>query len=163
MHTEIYSLNSRLTIKNKAIFEKKLKTNTEEGFTRLIAFVALLALLVLCIDKIIEEKNYLFIVQVILILVWLEPHIKRIYLSLFVKTWKSSIKLNEIQKITSIRLDNGLETEVILHLKSGKKKFIVFRDAEKQIEEFIIAVGKPENNFVGLIKQGYCKYQVLCH
>ena len=147
MNTEFITLNSKLIIKNNAIIEEKLKTE-EEGFTRFIALVALLSFLFFCIYKIVEEKDYIFIVQLILVLFWLEPHVMRIYRSLFVKTWKSTIRLNEIQRVTSVKLDNGLETEVILQLKSGRKKFIVFRNAENQVEDFITAVDKQENSVV---------------
>lgn len=144
MSAEYITLNSRLTVKKGVLTEKKLKVNTEEAFSRLMAFIALVALLAFCIYRITVDKNYFFIIQLLLVLMWLAPHIKRIYTSMFIKTWKASIRIDEIQSITSSHLDNGLETEVTLHLKNGRKKFLIFRDAENQIDDFICSIETKE-------------------
>ena len=145
MNPEYITLDSRLTIKKDVLTERKLKINTEEGVTRSIAFIALIAFLALSLYKIFEDKEYVYIVQVMLILVWLEPHVKRIYRTLFIKTWRSSIKLNDIQNVTLSPLDNGLETKVTLHLKNGRKKFLVFRNAENQSADFIQSLGLQQS------------------
>jgi hypothetical protein len=137
MSVEYLTLNSRLSIKKDVLTEKKLKVNAEEGFTRLMAFVVLVALVAFCIYRIAVDNNYFYIIQLILVLMWLAPHIKRVYTSLFIKTWKTSIRIDEIQSLTSSKLDNGLETQVTLHLKNGRKKFLIFRDAENQVDDFI--------------------------
>ena len=144
MSAEYITLNSRLAIKKGILIEKKLKINTGEGFTRLMAFVVLVALLAFCIYSIAVDKNYIYIIQLILVLMWLAPHIKRIYTSLFIKTWKSTVRLEEIHSLTSSRLDNGLETQVTLRLKNGRKKFLIFRDAENQVDDFIRSIEVKE-------------------
>lgn len=144
MSAEFITLNSRLTIKKGTLIEKKLTVNTEEGFTRFIAFVAFLAFLAFCIYRIVVDKKYFFIIQLLLVLIWLEPHIKHIYTFLFVKTWKSAIRMDDIQRVTSSRLQNGLETQVTLHLKNGRKKFFTFRDAENQIDDFVRTIETKE-------------------
>jgi hypothetical protein len=140
MSAEYITLNSRLTIKKSVLTEKKLKVNTEEGFTRLMAFVVLVALLAFCIYRIAVDKNYFYIIQLILVLMWLAPYIMRIYTFIFIKTWKTSIRVEEIQNLTSLKLDNGLETQVTLKLKNGRKKFLIFRDAENQVDDFIHSI-----------------------
>ena len=140
MNTEFISLDSRINIKKGSITEKKVKTNTEEGLTRFIGFLALVAILVYCIYIIVVDKNYFYIPQLLLVLVWLAPRINRIYISLFVKTWNSAVRIDDILTVTSSKLENGLETQVTLQLKNGRKKFIIFRDAENQIEHFINSV-----------------------
>jgi hypothetical protein len=144
MSAEFITLNSRLTIKKGTLIEKKLKVNTEEGFTRLIAFMALLAFLAFCIYRIVVDKKYFFIIQLLLVLIWLAPHFKRINTFLFVQTWKSSIRMDYIQRVTSSKLQNGLETQVTLHLKNGRKKFLTFRDAENQVDDFVRTIETKE-------------------
>lgn len=137
MSEEFITLNSRLTVKNDTLIEKKLKVNREEGFTRFLAFVVLVSLVAFCIYRIAFDNNYFYIIQLILVLMWLAPHTKRVYTSLFIKTLKTSIRIDEIQTLTSSKLDNGLETQVTLHLKNGRKKFLIFRDAENQVDDFL--------------------------
>lgn len=148
MNTEFISLNSKINIKKGVITEKKVKADTGEGFTRFIAFMALVAFLAYCIYRIVVDKNYVYILQLLLVLFWLAPHLKRLYISLFIKTWKSTIRIDDIQRVTSSRLQNGLETQVALHLKNGRKKYLIFRDAENQINDFINSVETKE-----LVKQ----------
>ena len=137
MSTEFITLNSRLTIKKGTLTEKKVKLNTEEGFTHFISFVALLALLSFCIYRIVVDRDFFFIIQLFLVLIWLQPHLKRIYSFLFISTWRSSIRIDDILKVTCSSLHNGLETEATLHLNNGRKKFLIFRDAENQVDNFI--------------------------
>lgn len=141
---EFITLNSRITIQKGVINERKVKLDTEEGFTRLMAFVALIVYLLFCIYRIVIEKDYFVFIHVILILVWLTPHLVRIYTSLFIKTWQSSIKLDRVSRVTSLNMGNGLETQVTLHLKNERKKFFVFRNAENQVENFIGAIENRE-------------------
>jgi hypothetical protein len=140
MHTEFITLNSRLILNNNAIIEKKLKTNAEEKLTLFIALIALLAFLTVCVYRTFIDRDYFYITQGILVLVWLVPHIKRIYTLLFVKTWNSTIRIDDIQNVTLTRLENGLETQVTLYLKSGRRKFLIFRNAESQAEGFINSI-----------------------
>lgn len=144
MNTELITLNSRINIKKGVITEKKLKTDTEEGFTRSIAFVTLLAILAFCFYRIFFDKDYFYIIQLFLVLIWLAPHIKRIYASLFIKTWKSVIRIADIESVASLKMQNGLETQVTMHLKNGRKKFLIFRDAENQVEDFIHSIETKE-------------------
>ncbi len=139
MPTEFITLDGRLTIKFAAVIEKKLKQN-KEGFMRFAAFTLWVALLAFCVYRVVEERDYFFILQGVVTLFWMEPGIKSIYASLFVETWKSTIPFADIQSVNSAPLDNSLETQVTLHLKNGRKKFYVFRNAEKQADDFIQAV-----------------------
>lgn len=156
MSAEFITFNSSLIIKQSTLIEKKLIVNTEEGFTRFIAFVALLALLAFCIYRIVVDKDYFFIIQLLLVLLWLTPHLKRIYTFMFVKTWKSAIRIDDIRRVTSLRLQNGLETQVVLHLKNGRKKFLVFRNAENQVDDFVRTIEGKEIASSSLNRSGYC-------
>ena len=136
---EFYTLDSRLTIQRGNIYQKKVKYS-EEGWNRFAVFLLLLFFLLFTLYEIFEEKKYGSIVQLILVGFWLSPHVKRIYKILFVKTWKSIIPLKDIKNISTKPLENGLETELTLHLSSGRKKFYTFRNAEGQLELFAAAV-----------------------
>lgn len=140
MDAEFITLDSRLIIKKGIIQQKNLKFDSEEGLNRSLAFIAILLFIGYSIYEIVEEQKYYYFIQIFLCLFWLAPHVKRIYKKLFVQTWKSTIKLNEITNVIT-RPFNELETEVILQLKNGREKNYVFRNAENQIDSFLESVG----------------------
>lgn len=148
MNEEFITLDSRLVIAKEVLREKKVKGDTEESFTRGIAFAALMTYLVYSVYEITEKKEYFAIIQIIMVFFWLAPHVKRMYRTLFVKTWKSSIKLTEIKEVKAKPLQNGLETEVTLQLANGRKKYFVFRNRETDIKEFMQALSLPQNNLL---------------
>ena len=144
MVAKFITLNSRITI-NKGVFrEKKIYVDNGDGFDRFISFLALCAGLGFCIYQLIMNKDYYYIVQILLIGFWLESHFKRIYRALFVKTWMTYFKLSDIKGFSTQQLENGLETEVALKLKNGRKKFLIFRDGENQLDSFINAIKKED-------------------
>lgn len=144
MHAEFITLNSKIILKNGVLTEKKLKPDSER-LNRSFAFAAIIIYLVLCLYKIVEEGKYWFILPAAIGLSWLIPVLKRYYRSVFVKAWKNYFKLEEIRTISTRPLENGLETELVLHLKNGRKKYLIFRDAENQLENFL-QVADPEKN-----------------
>ena len=137
---EFFTLDSRLTIQRGNIYQKKVKHETEIGKYRFIVFAAYGLLVFLTVIKIKEEGAYYEIIKVVAFGLLLDQIFKHIYLTLFVKTWKSNIPLNDVKSISTKQLVNGLETEVILHLSSGRKKFYTFRNAEGQLEPFVEAL-----------------------
>lgn len=144
MADKFITLNSRITISKGVFREKKIYEDTEVGFDRFVSFLALCAGLGFCIYQLIVNKDYYYIVQILLLGFWLESHFRRIYLALFVKTWMTYFKISDIKGFAYKALPNGLETEVILKLKSGRKKFLIFRDAENQVEDFINLINEKE-------------------
>lgn len=141
---EFFTLDSRLTIQRGNIYQKKVKDNSEVGKYRFIVFAAYCLLVFITIQDIKSGADnfsiFFGIIKVIVFGIFLEQIFKRIYQTLFVKTWKSIIPLKEIKSISTKPLENGLETEVTLHLSSGCKKFYTFRNAEGQLELFTDAV-----------------------
>lgn len=137
---EFITLDSRLTLQRGNIYQNKLKSSTEEGQYRFVAFVAFVLLVVLTIEEIVAEGEYFKIIRVIVYAFFLAPLFTRIFQTLFIKTWKNIIPLKDVKAISTRPLQNGLETEVVLSLKSGRKKFYVFRNAEGQLEAFTEAV-----------------------
>lgn len=137
---EFFTLDTRITIQRGNIYHKRLKSQSEEIQYRFTAFIAFLILVFISILEIVEEQEYFNIIRIVLIASFFSSLFKRIYQTLFIKTWKSIIPLKDVKNITTKPLDNGLETEVTLHLKSGRKKWYTFRNAEGQLELFIDAV-----------------------
>jgi len=141
---EFFTLDSRLTIQRGNIYQKKVKDNSEVGKYRFIVLSAYCLLVFFTIQDIKSGADnfdiFLGIIKVIVFGILIEQIFKGIYQTLFVKTWKSNIPLKEIKDVSTKPLDNGLETEVTLHLSSGRKKFYTFRNAEGQLQPFIEAV-----------------------
>ena len=137
---EFFTLDSRLTIQRGNVYQKSVKQETETGFYRYIVFVVYLLFVFLTVEEMVAEKEYYHVIQVVVISILLAPLFKRIYEGLFVKTWKSNIPLKDIKSISTRPLNNGLETELTLHLSSGRKKYYTFRNAEGQLQLFVDAV-----------------------
>lgn len=73
-------------------------------------------------------------------LVWIFPHLERIYKWLFVYKWGSHIRLQDIREIRPMPVENEWERPVLLLMKSGRQKKLVFRTAENQYEAFVQAL-----------------------
>jgi hypothetical protein len=136
MSTEFITLDSKLAIRGNAISERKVK-HTEPDSFHLVEYVIALALIALALYWIFAEGEYSAILFLLIPLLWLQRRLKKLYIALFVKTWKPTIFFNEIRDVTTTALHNGLETQVTLHLTNGRKKFYIFRNAENQLEEFL--------------------------
>lgn len=134
---EFFTLDTRITIQRGNIYHNRIKYNADEGMDRFIAFGAIVLITSYLIYLMAEKNEYGWSFQILLMLMWLWPHLRRIYQTLFIKTWKSIIPLKDVKNISTKPLDNGLETEVVLHLQNGRKRFYTFRNAEGQIEPFI--------------------------
>ncbi|MGV3656819.1 MAG: hypothetical protein ACO1NX_02660 [Chitinophagaceae bacterium] len=140
---EFFTLDSRLTIQRGNIYQKKVKDNSEVGKYRFIVLSAYFLLVFLTVKKINEGGNsdiFFGIARIVFYVILFWQIFKNIYHTLFVKTWKSIIPLNDIKDVSTKPLDNGLETEVTLLISSGRKKFYTFRNAEGQLELFVDAV-----------------------
>ncbi len=96
-----------------------------------------LALVTLFLFKIFEtEKNNADYFEAVIIAIMALFNGERFYDILFKRSLSKRIPLNRIKSF-EIKPDQiGLETFVILHLKSGRYKKIVFRTLEKQYEPF---------------------------
>lgn len=135
-----FTLDSRLTIQRGNIYQNKVKHQTEDHQYRFVAFVAFVLLVIYTLEEITIKGEYYKIFRVIVYAFFLAPLFKRIFQTLFLKTWKTIIPLKDIKAITTQPLENGLETELVLRLRSGRKKAYVFRNAEGQLETFTEAV-----------------------
>lgn len=86
--------------------------------------------------------------RMIIAIVWgllIASRIPTMYDKFFKRSYATRIPLSSIERITKKKDAHGLETELRLHLKSGRYKSIVFRNLEKQLEPFISALPVTEN------------------
>jgi hypothetical protein len=140
---EFFTLDCRITIQRSNIYHKKVKDGTQTIHYRSLILIGFALVVYLTILEIKEDGNYFSLLRILVLAFLLAPEFKSIYKTLFVKTWKSIIPLKDVKAITTKPLDNGLETEVTLHLQNGRKKFYTFRNAEGQMKAFIDAVEAP--------------------
>ncbi len=141
---DFYTIDSRVVLDKEKIIIKKLKYDPTKRywfdsfflFAILIAFQASAA---------VDGKPYKWIL-VIAALTWIYPHLERIYSYLFIKYWGNSIQLNKIVDITEPKFMNELESKVVIKIKSGRRKELIFREAEYQADGFRNAVSEAISN-----------------
>ena len=137
---EFFTLDTRITIQRGNIYHKRFKDQSEGIMYRYLMLVAFVLVVYLTIIEVQTEGAYFEIIRIPIFAIVLTPVFKRIYQTVFIKTWKTIIPLKDVKNITTKPLENGLETEVTLHLQNGRKKFYTFRNGEGQMEPFIEAV-----------------------
>lgn len=137
---EFFTLDTCITIQRGNLYHKKVKQESELGQYRFIVFAVYCLVVFLTVVEIKEEGNYYEIIKVAVFSILVSSIFKSIFQTLFIKTWKTIIPLKDVKNITTKPLDNGLETEVTLHLQNGRKKFYTFRNAEGQLEAFVEAL-----------------------
>jgi hypothetical protein len=134
MSTEFITLDSRLTIRMNAITETKLKDIT---YTRSRYYFLSLALNAFCLYMVVAWQDYSEYVIIPVLLFMLMHDLQNTYIGMFKLSHKPTIFLKEVRDVTTTALNNGLETQVTLHLANGRKKFYVFRNAENQLDGFL--------------------------
>ena len=137
MNTEFITTNSRLSVKNDTIWQKRIIEPPKNYWFH--SFILLLFLLGFSVYDAIPEKPYKWI-MVFVIIMWMTPHIMTIYQILFIKTWKSNIRLSDIKSVRTENEENELEEKVFVKLKSGREKIYFFRKSENQAEKFVLLI-----------------------
>lgn len=143
MQIEFYTVNSKLTLKNNTIWEKNLIQQKPSYW--LHSVVLLIALLILTVYEALAGEFYKWFLS-IMIIVWLTPHITRLYRLLFVKVWRWYIPLREIKVINLHQDYNELEEKVTVVLNSGREKIFIFRKMEHQAEKFVYQINSQKEN-----------------
>lgn len=133
MDAAFFTTTSKLTIKNGTIWEKHL-VDREKTYW-LHSFIILLFLIGDFLYTAINESARYWL-YVLLGLVWIAPHLKKIYQLVFTKAWRWYIPLSEIKSVEMDLNFNELEQRVVLTLKTGREKAYLFRKLEHQAETF---------------------------
>jgi len=139
---EYYTLDSKLLIDKDVLFIKKFKQDPTRRYW-FDSFVLIAIIIAFQVDRAINEKPRAWIIAFVA-LIWIYPHLERIFKILFVYKWGNSIRLADIREIVQQPTENELETVISLRLKSGRQKMLIFRTKENQVEAFIDQVQKQK-------------------
>ena len=143
---EYYTIDSKVIFERDKMFFRNIKYDPN-GHYWFVSFALLAILLGWNIYDVVNGEIY-SLLWVVIILVWIYPHLVRIYKFLFVQKWGNAIKMNNIKDVTRPEPINELETKVILKLKSGRRKELIFRSRENQVEGFLETIQQfNSNNF----------------
>ena len=138
---EFITINSKLTIKDSSIHQKYLVTWFSRGFyVSAFFFIWALNTFFEKIDVAREKGNSSGWVSVVIFGFLLLVYLVIACDFVFRRYWKSRL---EISRITVIKLgqdETGLETNMILKLRSGRYKPLRFRTLENQFERFVEAI-----------------------
>jgi hypothetical protein len=138
---DFVTVDSKLSVEGNIIKQKRL-TNTFSRIFFLYAFF-LLWFINAFIEKIAlaqqTGKGTMWI-SVIISGIILLLYVGVLYDFLFRRYWKNQLDISNINKITVKPSDEGLETNVVVTLKSKRYKLYKFRILEKQYEDFIETV-----------------------
>ena len=139
MKQEFITTRGKLIIENNSLFIRNYKIDFRETVAGQLWFPFLLiaAGILICIYA---DKPLDYFIGTFWILSFLLFHSKKVYDVLIKKSFSGRIQLSRIHSF-EIRPDEpGLETEVLLHLRNGRNRSILFRTMEKQYEAFTDAL-----------------------
>jgi len=134
------TIDSKIEVDKNFLVFKKLKYEPANSYW-FHSFVLILCLIIFQIDRAINEHPRAWVIAAIA-LMWIYPHLKRIFKIVFVNIWGSRIRLSKISEISTVPPENELETTVRIKLKSGREKLIVFRTSENQVDDFVETIEK---------------------
>jgi hypothetical protein len=138
MATEFITTTSKLTIKNNRVVQQRVVQPERNYWFH--SFVLILLFIALTFDDVLSDRPYRWPLLIVAVM-WISPHLVTIYRYLFVVTWRTNIPLPLIKSF-KLQDRNELEEEVVLTLRSGRKKIYVFRKAEEQAEKFAGALSQ---------------------
>jgi hypothetical protein len=132
---EFYTVDSKLNFDKNMLVINKIKHDPTKRYL-FDSFILLGFIIYLQVDKAINENQSAWI-RVIPFLILIYPHLERLFNFFFIYKWGNRIRISDIKEITTLPADNELETSVCIKLFSGRQKILIFRTAEKQVENFI--------------------------
>lgn len=135
MSTSFITVDSIVSFDKKYLNIRKIKQGPTRSYW-FDSFVMLLLFISLQLYRAIYDKSRAWVL-VLLGLIWIYPHLKKIFNLIFVDYWGNRINLVNIYGVKILQPDNELETTVVLIMSSGRKKNLVFRNGENQQSEFI--------------------------
>jgi hypothetical protein len=133
-----YTIDSRITMKKRKLSIQKVKHNGERSYW-LDSFILMAIVIAVQTDAALDGKPYKWVI-VLVALTWIYPHLERIFKFLFLESWGQVINLDNVVDVKWPISLNELETEVVVRLRSGRRKKLVFRTAENGAEEFVSSV-----------------------
>jgi hypothetical protein len=130
MKQEFITLRGKLVLDDEKLVIKNFKLKENRDFYWGIAWTALFLNFYSYGEKI---RPLVIVMGTLMGFFWLF-----FFIDLFFFTYlKNTIYLNRIKSYKVETVDHGLETRIVLYLKSGRRKEIIFRTHEKQHEIFL--------------------------
>ena len=130
MKQELITLRGKLILDDEKLVIKNFKLKENRDFYWGIAWTAIFLNYFSSGGKI---RSLVFAVLVLIGFFWLF-----FFIDLFFFTYlKNTIRYSRIKSYKVEKDDHGLETRVVLYLKSGRRKEIIFRTLERQHEIFL--------------------------
>jgi hypothetical protein len=135
MKQEFITTNGKVIMEDGVLHVKKLIHRTTSG-SYFFAFWVTYA--IFSLDHESKARPLLYVLVILLAIMIL------IYLAefLFITSWKKKISMSDIRTYKLNKDASGLETDVILTLRSGRRKKITFRNLENQMDPFLEQVMK---------------------
>jgi hypothetical protein len=134
MDTSFYTVGSKVTLKDNVIREQVIIEPPPSYWWH--SLILLVLVLIYSIDEALSGKFRKWVFAV-LVIVWMAPHLSRLYTLLFVQVWRRNIPLAQIKTITHEPDANELEEKVKVVLRSGRQKIYVFRKSESVAAAFV--------------------------
>lgn len=137
------TLNSQLSFDNNHLNIKKVKQDPNKRYW-FDSFILIAFFISFQIYRAITDEPIGWVIAGCA-LVWIYPHLERIFKILFVYHWGNRIALNKIKEIKVLPAGNELEDILCLKLINGRKKIFIFRKAENQLNDFVEALKQKTN------------------
>ena len=138
MNPEFITTTSKLTIKDNRVLQRQVVEPERNYWFH--SFILIGIIIGLAVYDTLTDKPYKWVL-VLVAIGWMSPHLVTIYRYLFVVTWRTNIPLRLIKNFR-LQDRNELEEQVVLTLRSDRKKTYVFRKAEGQAEKFAEALSQ---------------------
>lgn len=132
------TVDSVLKLDSKWLSIQKIRKDSDQSYW-LHSFLLLALFIAFQVHRTLNGEYVAWII-IVPALVWIFPHLERIYKWLFVYKWGSQIALSGIKEICFLSPENELETPLLLVMKNGRQKLLIFRTAEDQFNTFILAL-----------------------
>lgn len=139
MKQEFITSKGKIAISRNTIYIKKWKSSFEESLVGRLLFP--FAFLFATVIKFIQPDEPMDYFGVVVFGILFLFYADRIYDVLIKRSIANRITLERI-RFYEVKPDDLLETEIILHLKNGRYRSVLFRTLEKQYEPFIEAISQ---------------------
>ena len=130
-----YTIDSKISFERDKMYIQNIKYDPNRQY-RFHSFAALSFLMAWEIYSALNGNPYRWFIAAV-IFIWMYPHLERFYKFLFVNKWGGTIRLNDIMDVIKPEPENELETKVVLKFKKGRRKELIFRSRENQVEGFL--------------------------
>lgn len=135
MDQEYVTSRGKLIFNSKRLLIQNFKVDIRQTAIGEIAS-PLITLSAAILSFLVPSKAYGYFITVTILVLFFSSYFKQLYTVLFKKSYSNYIQVNRIISFELKPDEFGLETEVRLHLKSGRYRSVIFRTREYQHQPF---------------------------